>query len=680
MRRLLPGAVIALLLVCLCSQPDATQAVQTNRAQYAAQLRLFQEFVKRQMAIDRIPGLSVGFVKDDFAWSEGFGYADLENKTLAKAESAYRLASITKSMTAVGLLRLYEQGKINLDAELQTYVQYFPKKKYPITIRQLLGHLGGIRHNNLIESRNREQMTTEKAVMQYADSELIAEPGTRYSYTTPGFNLLGAAIEGASGQAYGAYMREHVWRPLGMNDTRMDNTRDLISNRVRGYAMVNGEIKLSEAVDVSNKFAGGGTRSTVPDLLQFARGVMMSKLLTPQTTELMFTPQANRAGRYSDAGDGYSMGWSIASVSGHFTAQHSGGQQETSTFLWIFPAKQFAVAVAANLEGADTSIYLRRLTELILDEPWGVFVSTRNKADEQTILAMQGVFEYGMMHYELSQRPSGKDARDSATGFAYFNQCLNAEAAPSAGREKASRIADGRHPVSDLAFVKMGSLMAARLKEKFGAARLASYHKTGMIPFFADYAAMSSSDPGYPKELRLNESFEKQLARWNQDWKRTWNDSIRRLAFSSGADLSAAAAQMHKSFTGAEVFPNLSFKLMEATRQSAFLGDKKNALITGKLAVDLYPEFPGGHGSLGVAQAIFGEKEGMLALLKRSLELNPNGLASAANLNRIAMQLVAVGKVEEAIAVLKAGEELHPQASVFTTSLKQISEKKAQRD
>jgi CubicO group peptidase (beta-lactamase class C family) len=672
MRRLSTLSAIALLLVCLCPRLDTTQAVQSNRSQYASQLRLFREFAKRQMAIDPIPGLTIGFVKDDFTWAEGFGYADLENKTPAKAESAYRLASITKSMTAVGVLRLYEQGKINLDAELQTYVPYFPKKKYPITIRQLLGHLGGVRHNNFVEGRNREQMTTEKAVMQYAESELIAEPGTKYSYTTPGFNLLGAAIEGASRQVYGDYMREHIWRPLGMNDTRMDSARELIPNRVRGYAMIDGEIKLSEAVDVSNKFAGGGTRSTVPDLLRFARGVMSHKALTPQTTELMFTPQANRASRYSEGS--YSMGWSIAPVSGHFTAQHSGGQQETSTLLWVFPAKKFAVAVAANLEGADTSVYLRRLTELILDEPWGVFVSTRNKTDERTILAMQGVFEHGMMHYELSQRPLGKDAQEAAKAFAYFNQCLNADAT------QADRIEDGGHPVSDLAFVKMGSLMAARLKEKFGAARLDSYHKTGMIPFFADYAAMSSSDPSYPKELRLNESFEKRLPRWDQDWKRTWNDSIRRLAFSPGADLSGVAAQLRKSFTDVEVFPNLSLTILEGARQLAFLGDKRNALIAGRLAVDLYPEFSSGYVALGVTQAIFGEKEGTLALLKRSLELNPNGLASAASLNRIAMQLVAVGKVEEAIAVLKAGEELHPQASVFTTSLERVSEKKAQRD
>jgi len=185
---------IALLFVGLFPRVDTTQAVQSTRNQYAGPLRHFQEFVRQQMAIDRIPGLSIGFVKDDFTWSEGFGYADLENKMPAKAVSAYRLGSITKSMPAVGLLRLYEQGKINLDSELQSYIPYFPKKKFPINIRQLLGHLGGIRHNNMIENRNREQMTTVKAVTQYADSELIAEPGTRYSHTTPGFNLLGAAI------------------------------------------------------------------------------------------------------------------------------------------------------------------------------------------------------------------------------------------------------------------------------------------------------------------------------------------------------------------------------------------------------------------------------------------------------------------------------------------------------
>ena len=76
-------------------------------------------------------------------WAAGFGYSDLENHVPAKADSAYRLASVTKSMTAIGVLKLVEQGKIDLDAEVQTYTPYYPKKESPITVRQVLGHLGG---------------------------------------------------------------------------------------------------------------------------------------------------------------------------------------------------------------------------------------------------------------------------------------------------------------------------------------------------------------------------------------------------------------------------------------------------------------------------------------------------------------------------------------------------------
>lgn len=98
------------------------------------------------MKFDKTPGLTIGFIKDGFVWTKGYGYADLENKVPAKAESAYRLASVSKSMTAVAIMQLVEKKKIDLDAEVQTYVSYFPKKQWPVTVRQVLGHIGGISH------------------------------------------------------------------------------------------------------------------------------------------------------------------------------------------------------------------------------------------------------------------------------------------------------------------------------------------------------------------------------------------------------------------------------------------------------------------------------------------------------------------------------------------------------
>ena len=115
-------------------------------AQYAKAIQQFDQFARKQMALDKTVGLTIGFMKDDFVWVKGYGYADLENKSPARAESAYRLASVSKPMTALAVLQLVDQGKIDLDAEVQTYVPYFPRKQWPVTVRHVLGHLGGISH------------------------------------------------------------------------------------------------------------------------------------------------------------------------------------------------------------------------------------------------------------------------------------------------------------------------------------------------------------------------------------------------------------------------------------------------------------------------------------------------------------------------------------------------------
>ena len=134
MKRLSPITSLALtLIITLCSQPvllaqivNPTNGHVQTAGHYEKQIRLFDEFARKQMALDKTVGLSIGFMKDDFVWAKGYGYADLENKSPAKPESAYRLASVTKPMTAVAILQLVEKGKIDLDAEVQTYVSYFP--------------------------------------------------------------------------------------------------------------------------------------------------------------------------------------------------------------------------------------------------------------------------------------------------------------------------------------------------------------------------------------------------------------------------------------------------------------------------------------------------------------------------------------------------------------------------
>jgi CubicO group peptidase (beta-lactamase class C family) len=380
MKKLFVFIAIALLLIQLQSTAATAQVAPSPQAQasdkYRDKLRAFENFVRQQMEKNKVPGLTVGFIKDDYIWVKGFGFADLENKIPAKAESAYRFASVQKSMTAVAILQLAEQGKINLDAEVQTYVPYFPKKKYPITVRQLLYHLGGIPHyvNRDLEQHIKEHKTTREAIAIFENFDLIDEPGIKFSYSSYGYNLLGAVIEGASKQSYADYMREHIWQPLGMNDTRMDDPLDLIANRVRGYQIVNGELKNSEFVDVSSRFAAGGTRGTITDLLKFMKGLNDGKVLSPKSVDLMYAPMRTRDGNLSGFPKtaGYVMGWNLAPQSDGLVVINDGGQQETRTFILNFPSKKFALAVAQNLESDDDGAIIFRLYELVLNEKFSL--------------------------------------------------------------------------------------------------------------------------------------------------------------------------------------------------------------------------------------------------------------------------------------------------------------------
>jgi CubicO group peptidase (beta-lactamase class C family) len=380
MKRLNALAVIALLFCHLPSAQTSAQSARASSAQtsdrYADRLPAFEEFVRQQMEKNKIPGLTIGFVKDDYVWVKGFGYSDLENKVPATAESAYRLASVQKSMTAAAILQLAERGRINLDAEIQAYVPYFPKKKYPVTVRQLLGHLGGIPHyvKREVEQHIKEHKTTREAIAIFEDYDLVAEPGTKFSYSSYGYDLLGAAIEGASKQPYADYMREHVWQPLGMNDTRMDDPLDLIPNRVRGYQIIGGALKNSEFIDVSSRFAAGGTRGTVGDLLRFMRGLNDGKLLSRESLDLMYTPMKTRDGKFSGfpGTAGYAMGWNVVPQKSGLVVVNDGGQQETRTVILNFPAKHFAIAVAQNLEKDDDGAIIFRLYELVLGEKFSL--------------------------------------------------------------------------------------------------------------------------------------------------------------------------------------------------------------------------------------------------------------------------------------------------------------------
>jgi len=349
-RALLAGLCLALGPgVGPVASQETEHRVTGDCAPYLERVADFGPFVVGQMAERRIPGLTIGFFKGDCTWIAAFGFSDLEARVPARIESAYRYASVQKSMTAAAVLALAEEHRIDLDAEIQSYVPYFPRKRWPVTVRQLLGHLGGIPHyvNRELEQHLTVHKSTREAVAIFADYDLVAEPGTKYSYSSYGYNLLGAAIEGATGKPYGDVMRERIWGPAGMTSVRLDDPLALIENRVRGYQLVQGELRNSEFIDVSSRFAAGGTRGTVPDLLRFLRAMADGKLLSPASLDLVYTSMTGRDGRPI----GYSAGWLIPRVANRGRlVLNDGGQQETRTYILLDPDDRFGIAFAMNLE------------------------------------------------------------------------------------------------------------------------------------------------------------------------------------------------------------------------------------------------------------------------------------------------------------------------------------------
>lgn len=327
-----------------------------------------RSFVARRVLDENIPGLSIAVaVNGDVVWEEGFGYADLENRVAVRPETRFRIASISKSLTAAAVGLLHQEGRLDLDAPVQTYVPSFPEKRWPITSRQVAGHLAGIRHyrgNEFASAVQYDDVVDALAI--FADDSLLSEPGAEYSYSTYGWNLISAVVQGAAGEPFLAYMRRAVLEPLGMERTVAEHADSIIPDRARFY-LRDGEGRIRNAtwVNNSNKWAGGGYLSTARDMATYGSAHLGSDLLAPETVELLWTGQ-----RTTDGEDtGYGIGWRTGQQDGRREVHHTGGAMGGSTVLLIYPEEGVVVAVLTNISGAPTTSIGRPVARLFMAPP-----------------------------------------------------------------------------------------------------------------------------------------------------------------------------------------------------------------------------------------------------------------------------------------------------------------------
>jgi serine beta-lactamase-like protein LACTB len=328
------------------------------------------------METDRVPGLSVAIGWEGrLRYSKAFGLADVENQVAASIDTRFRTASIAKALTATAVMILVEKGKIDLEEDIRTYVPAFPEQDSPILVRHVLSHQSGIRHyNSWLEAVGTTSFDNLGQTLQiFAGDALVQEPGEAFRYTTFGYNLLGLAIENATGDSYEMAMRELIWKPAGMQHTGIDHHFEVVPHRARGYARLEkredipeglrdrvrvGELIRAELHDTSMKTPGGGMLSTAEDLVRFGLAMQADRLVSSSTRDLMWAPAQDAKGEDTP----YGMGWWMNGDN----ITHGGGQAGTSCMLAIRQTNGVVVAIMSNLQLPNGVPPLaERLTEMV---------------------------------------------------------------------------------------------------------------------------------------------------------------------------------------------------------------------------------------------------------------------------------------------------------------------------
>ncbi|HEX6939090.1 MAG TPA: serine hydrolase domain-containing protein [Longimicrobiales bacterium] len=336
-------------------RPLAAQALAEAPAptRYAEAIEQGRRTIAALMEQHAVPGMSVAvLVEGRIVWSEGFGYADLENRVPATTLTRFRIGSISKPVTAAALGKLLEAGRIDLDAEVQRYVPSFPRKRWPITVRQVAGHIAGIRHYRGDEFLMRDHFETVAAGLEiFRDDSLLFEPGTEYHYSSYGWNLISAVIEGASGTDFLTYMRREVFEPLGLRSIVAEHTDSIIAHRASFYERdaETGRVMNAPYVDNSYKWAGGGFLANAEDLVRFGWAHLAGGFLEPETVETLFASQRLRSGEATNYGIGWRSGTDSA---GRRWVGHTGSSVGGRAVLVLYPEARVVVAALANLGSA----------------------------------------------------------------------------------------------------------------------------------------------------------------------------------------------------------------------------------------------------------------------------------------------------------------------------------------
>jgi CubicO group peptidase (beta-lactamase class C family) len=283
---------------------------------------------------------------DRTLYAGGFGFADREARTVADADTSFRIGSVTKQFTAAAILRLAQAGKLSVSDTIGEHLPDYPAVGAGVTIHQLLSHTGGIPSYTeipeLMASRDQPR-TTAELLATFSDRPLVFAPGSRFAYSNSGYAVLGAILEKVTGRRYGEVVGE-MFAEAGMTRTVYGDAEGM-PNRALGYEPGGDGLVPAPPIDMSVAFAAGGVRSTAGDLVLWHRALAGDRILDAASKKLMVTPVL----------DDYAYGWFIDEVDGHPVIGHGGGIDGFLTDYLRIPDLDLVVVTWSNNTGIDVA-------------------------------------------------------------------------------------------------------------------------------------------------------------------------------------------------------------------------------------------------------------------------------------------------------------------------------------
>lgn len=363
------GATAVPLHPDVAAVPTATEAAPDRP--WTSAVEEGRQKVLAALTEQNLPGLSVAVgVGGDIVWAEGFGWADLDARVPVTPQTRFRVGTASTALTSAAVGLLLDSGRLHLDERIQTWVPAFPEKQWPVTLRQLMGHVAGVSNDSGDEGPLLSTACGRavEGLAVFADEPLLFEPGTRFRSSSYGWILVSAAVEAAADQSLYAFMRRQIFEPLGMENTKVDAIERTSTQATSYFPRFAADPKyglhLMRPVDYSCYSGASAFLSTPTDLVRFATAISGGTLLQPATAQMLRASQRLTTGEET----GYGLGWDLETTEMSGTPRRLAGHDGELlggmvASLLTIPEQGLVVSVTSNISYAGTHALAVSLAE-----------------------------------------------------------------------------------------------------------------------------------------------------------------------------------------------------------------------------------------------------------------------------------------------------------------------------